>query len=259
MKEWLLECRETHNHQYHLPKRATETFGSDSFRESQMPTRVLDVGDGSNPRLQLIDSETMESMEYLALSHCWGEDHFFSALRSTVDELRKGNVDTALLPASFKDAITVARGLKVRYLWIDSLCIIQDDDGDWEHEAARMEQVYSNAMCVIAASSVSGSNQSFLNPRSQRAWVTLPARLGIPRRYVCKFIDDFQLDVEQAVLNKRGWVLQERALARRLIHFTSTQIYMECGKGVYCESLMKLTKYALVHFLPPGRTRLTSL
>jgi hypothetical protein len=106
-----------------------------------------------------------------------------------------------------------------------------------------MEQVFSNAMCIIAASASTGSSEGFLlNPRPQRRWVALPARAGVPRRYVCDFIDNFERDVEEAILNKRGWVLQERALARRSIHFTSTQVYMEGGRGVYCETLAKLSK-----------------
>lgn len=245
MNEWLNICRGTHNHNYQSPKMKTQVFESMSLLQSELPTRVIDVGDTQHPRLQLIDSEAMSSHEYLAFSHCWGQGPQFSALKSNVHTLRQGDIDMeeALpLPASFRDAIKVARGLTIRYLWIDSLCIIQDDEKDWEHEAARMEQVFSNAVCVIAASSAAGSADGFLSTaRPQRSWVTLPARPGVSQRHVCKFIDNFHLDVEEAVLNKRGWVLQERALARRSIHFTTTQLYMECGEGVYCESLMKLT------------------
>lgn len=226
-----------------MTSEALEAPKASSPPQSQLPTRVLDVGDSESPRVMLIDSRTMESHEYLAFSHCWGQGSFFSALKSTVNKLRQGDVDTRLLPPSFLDAIAVARGLRVRYLWIDSLCIIQDDNQDWEHEAGRMEQVFSNATCVIAASSATGSAEGFLSySRPQRTWVTLPRRPGVSRRHLSQFIDKFSHDVEEAVLNKRGWVLQERALARRTIHFTSTQIYMECGEGVYCESLTKLTK-----------------
>ncbi|KAH8768430.1 hypothetical protein F5883DRAFT_604133 [Diaporthe sp. PMI_573] len=105
------------------------------------------------------------------------------------------------LPPTFQDAIRVTREIGKRYLWIDSLCIIQGDDGDWATEATKMETVFKNAYL----------------PNSSHGKV-----------YVCTFIDDFPGDVEEGVLNKRAWVLQERALSRRTIHFTTRQTYFEC-------------------------------
>ncbi|RSL99222.1 hypothetical protein CEP52_009893 [Fusarium oligoseptatum] len=204
IKEWLRVCQETHNHG-HLP--------GARLNSSELPTRVIDLGSLDKPKLQLIAGEAMVSHEYVALSHCWGKGMMFRAMKENIKALAD-SIDFRRLPRTFQEAIRTTRCLSVRYLWIDSLCIIQDDDEDWKREAARMQQVFSNATCVIAASSA-GS-------------------------YVCKFIDNFAQDMEEAPLNKRGWVLQERALARRSIHFTSTQVYLECGKGVHCESLMKL-------------------
>lgn len=60
--------------------------------------------------------------------------------------------------------------------------------------------------------------------------------------YLCRNLDNFRDDVEGSVFASRGWVFQERALSRRTIHFTSTQLYWECGKGVHCETLGKLHK-----------------
>jgi hypothetical protein len=60
--------------------------------------------------------------------------------------------------------------------------------------------------------------------------------------YVCDAIDDFNRDVENGQLNRRGWVLQERALARRTIYFADRQTYWECGQGVRCETLTKMNK-----------------
>ncbi|KAJ4184958.1 hypothetical protein NW755_008872 [Fusarium falciforme] len=182
----------------------------------------------------------MESHEYVALSHCWGKGMMFRALKENIETLAKA-VDFRRLPRTFQDAIKAARGLSVRYLWIDSLCIIQDDQEDWKREAARMQQVFSNATCIIAASSAGSSAVGFLKTRrDDRTFATLRSPSGAIS-YVCQFFDNFAQDMGEAPLTKRGWVLQERALARRSIHFTSTQVYLECGKGVHCESLMKLT------------------
>lgn len=240
-------CCNIHKHNFSRHQPMAQVSNESRLSPSDLPTRVLDVGDARNPRFRLTYGHEMRSDKYMAFSHCWGQGPSFSTSKSMVDKLRRGDGDTERrLPTSFRDAIEVTRGLQIQYLWIDSLCIIQDDEKDWENEAGRMEQVFSNAICVIAASSAVGSAEGFLsNCRPQRKYATLAPRPGVPRLYLTKFIDKFQSHVEQAVLNKRGWVLQERALARRSIHFTSTQMYMECGAGVYCESLTKLTKQVL--------------
>lgn len=236
MSQWLRVCQDTHNHIHHADL-AQEMLLHD------MPTRVLDVGEGDAPQLRLIDRKDMESRRYVALSHCWGSGPSYSARVNTVAGFRTA-IDFTLLPRSFQDAVLVSRGLNVRYLWIDSLCIIQNDQDDWNHETARMQQVFSNATCVLAASSAASSAEGFLTGPSnrQRDFVRLQSPSSGAVLYVCRAIDDFQRDVDEAVLNKRGWVLQERALARRSIHFSSTQLYMECGKGVLCETLNTLVK-----------------
>lgn len=251
MNEWLRVCRQTHTHGQLTPRALSIRSGSSNDQDlknhstihSDLPTRIIDVGDQQTDDIRLIDREAMTSHEYIALSHCWGQGPMISTRTDNINSHRL-RIDIERLPRSFQDAVTVSRGLNIRYLWIDSLCIIQDDNQDWDHEAARMQQVFSNAVCVIAATSVASSAEGFLRPsRQQREWVTLRSPSGATR-YICKSIDNFQRDVEAAILNKRGWVLQERALARRSIHFTSTQLYMECGRGVHCESLHRLVKYA---------------
>lgn len=135
----------------------------------------------------------------------------------------------------------MTRQLGVQYLWIDSLCIIQGDDGDFKDEAKHMESVFSFAHCVIAASRSTGTSDGFLKKRRDRVVVEFDSP-GEPTVYVCEAIDDFQGDVIDGALNKRGWVLQERALARRTIYFTETQTYWECGEGIRCETLTKMRK-----------------
>jgi len=147
------------------------------------------------------------------------------------------------LPQTFQDAIKVTRELGQRHLWIDSLCIIQGQGGDWETEAKKMETVFRNAYCTIAATSAEDSTKGFLNrlEESNLQYVTVP-KSSHGKVYVCKSIDDFPGDVEEGVLNKRAWVLQERALSRRTIHFTKRQTYWECGGGVRCETLTYMRK-----------------
>jgi hypothetical protein len=124
------------------------------------------------------------------------------------------------------------------------MCIIQKDSADKNAEIMMMEDVFSSAYVTLSATRAADMNAGFLGPRSERACYPLDvsSKDSTSRIYLCNFIDDFKEDVERSELSKRGWVFQERALSRRIIHFTETQLYWECGKGVRCESLTKLSK-----------------
>ncbi|KAI3532834.1 TOL [Colletotrichum filicis] len=161
----------------------------------------------------------------------------FSATNN-IEKHMKG-IDFEDLPATFKDAVTTTRELGFHHLWIDSICIKQGSHGDFKTESKHMENVFSSAYCVIAASRATGQESGFLGPRPERKYTTFNQdNEGI--YHVCEQIDDFEGDVVQGNLNKRGWVLQERALAHRTIYFTERQTYWECGQGVRCETLTKL-------------------
>jgi len=151
------------------------------------------------------------------------------------------------LPDTFNHAVIATRHLGIRYLWIDSLCVLQGDDGDFDEEVERMQSIFSSAYCVIAASSAEGTSSGFLNPRPDRKVVNFQRRskdgTSNGLLYISEFLDDFEHDVLDGPLNKRGWVLQERALARRTIYFTNKQSYWECGDGIRCETLTKMRKY----------------
>ncbi|KAF5715958.1 serine threonine kinase [Fusarium mundagurra] len=227
-QEWLHVCDSEHGH---------SRDASPGSCAVQMPTRLIHVGESSE---HLEDIEDSGFLRYLALSHCWGGSTSLSTLTSNIDQFRN-EIPHEQLPLNFQEAIRVARALKISYLWIDSLCIIQDDPEDWRHEAARMGQVFSNAYCTIAATSAATSNEGFLTPKFNS---TLFATLETPGGgllHISEFMEDCNKDLESAPLNTRGWVMQERALSRRTLHFTKTQVYWECGNGLHCERLFKLS------------------
>lgn len=211
-----------------------------------MPTRLIDVGQGLSETVKLYETQATDSLEYIALSHPWGENPpYFRTFRKNLEEYKQG-IRIADLTKTFRDAVKTTRELGMRYLWIDSICIIQryeSDPGDFEQEAKHMENVFSSAYCVLAASSAHGQSDGFLNERegSHREFVSFK-RDGNHPFYVCRFIDDFNQHVLNGPLNKRGWVMQERVLAHRTIYFTDKQTYWECGEGVRCETLTKMDK-----------------
>lgn len=102
--------------------------------------------------------------------------------------------------------------------------------------------MFSAAYCVLAASRAYNQRDGFLGPRRQAEYVVAKVEETGPLLYVCENIDWFDDHVLDSHLNKRGWVLQEYALARRTVFFTETQTYWECGSGVRCETMTKMHK-----------------
>jgi hypothetical protein len=104
-----------------------------------------------------------------------------------------------------------------------------------------MEDVFASAYCTIAATSAADSIAGFLARNTNTEYVRVQDVAG-NQVYICTHIDDFEKDVEQAELNNRAWVMQERVLAKRTIHFSANQTYWECGEGVHCENLTKIKR-----------------
>lgn len=206
----------------------------------ELPTRLIDVGDKDDPKLRLIETPLRNDLRYLVLSCKWGP---FSHFNTTSKNVASHNyrIEFEELPKTFQDAVVISRELGVQYLWIDSVCIIVDVVKDLVQEMQRMEDTFSNAYCVLAASSTEGQSSGFLGPRKREACVKLAGSLG-SAVWVTPFIDDFDKYVLSSPLCQRAWALQERALARRTIYFTSEQTFWECGRGVRCETMTNMNK-----------------
>lgn len=124
-----------------------------------LPTRVIDVG-SSDANLHI--SHTGEKSHYIVLGHCWGGVVPIMTTTSTIHGfMRRLPLE---MPKTFADAIAVTRTMGQRYLWIDSLCILQDLVDDWIAESSYMDQVYSQALFTIVADAVEGSTSGFLKP-----------------------------------------------------------------------------------------------
>lgn len=180
-----------------------------------------------------------EDKRYIALSHCWGGRTPLVLQTGNIDDLKQG-VRVSELPLSFQHAISMTRSLGIRYLWIDSLCIIQDSSSDWELEVGRMKGVYKNALVTIAATGAKNSTVGLFFDRNvdlalpvfiNIAWVGLP-------RGVYKVYDGllWSQNISEAPLSKRAWVVQERLLSRRTVHFGQSQVAWECQESRACET-----------------------
>ena len=145
------------------------------------------------------------------------------------------------LPKTFRDAVRITRQLGIRFLWIDSMCIIQDSTKDWNHEAALMAEVYGNALCTLAALSSKNSSQGCkVTPNVQESlkspYVELKAdshqssrvRIfqSVPRTWIQEYTGQAGRD-EDCPLRTRAWVLQEKELSNCTIYFAKNQLLWE--------------------------------
>lgn len=199
------------------------------------PSRLIDIGLSENcePRLLITRDEAPDGL-YVTLSHRWGLAGF---IQLTCDSLHgfTQRIPMSDLPKTFVHAIYVTRRLGFRYIWIDSLCIIQDSPGgeDWLREAMLMHLVYSNSMCNIAATGATENSQGLFKQRPVHSLypceiVTAWRGIESPVRYHVLDLGFLDAHLNNAPLNRRGWVVQERFLAPRVLHFGEQQLLWEC-------------------------------
>lgn len=158
-------------------------------------------------------------------------------------EQRKQCIPWAELPKTFQDAITITRGLNVRYIWIDALCIIQDDQSDWETEASKMSLVYQNSYLNIAASHASDGTVGCFHSTpgvSADASLEIPGSSGVRvrvsnRQDHADFSTNWNTTAKSPPLHRRCWVMQERLLSPRVIYYMATELVWECNTQCDCQ------------------------
>ncbi|KAM7208226.1 Heterokaryon incompatibility protein (HET) domain containing protein [Naviculisporaceae sp. PSN 640] len=218
IREWIEECDCNHE-SCTLEEPAT------------LPTRVINVGMEDDKQIELYESSG-EVERYVCLSHCWGGHQPLQTTKSTL-EARKQSISWDDMPKTFQDAISMTRRLGIRYLWIDSLCIIQDDEDDWQQESAKMHTIYQGGYLTLAASWGSGPDSGLFRdiPTDYRLSDWDLDGQHIRTRRKIPHIDSWR----DHPLMRRGWVFQERVLSRRVLHFTAAELAWECMSDYECE------------------------
>ncbi|WYZ43235.1 hypothetical protein EsH8_VI_000934 [Colletotrichum jinshuiense] len=173
----------------------------------------------------------------MTLSHCWG----LHPVVRTIHETLKSHLQAlplSSLPNTFRDAVLITRALGVQYLWIDSLCIVQDSREDWERESAKMGMIYFSSYLTIAASAAKDSTGGCFVPRDNSSHAQVKATDPDYRRTAKVFIrpcpGDFST-LSQRTLHTRAWVLQEQILSARMINFDVDQLLWRCQEAHIAE------------------------
>ncbi|KAI1436658.1 heterokaryon incompatibility protein-domain-containing protein [Xylaria sp. CBS 124048] len=231
-----------------LQHKLCTTPSSDGMTASQMPTRLIEVGDSQGkPAVRLvITDESKVQIPYLALSYCWGEnaESMMKLRRDNIEELQS-YIDEERLSKTHRDAFQVTRDLGYRYIWIDALCIVQGDIGDkaakadWEYESPRMRQVYSHAALTIVAGRAADSRDGFLENKIRQA--AGPCAIPFCRPDLIKWravipetdeMGDILVALPRSVddgpVSKRAWCFQEAILSPRALVFGKEQLYFRC-------------------------------
>lgn len=223
-KGWLDECLTSH------------TFcraSSLNSKSKTLPTRLLEVLHNqkeSEPLLRLVATTTLKSVEYAALSLSWSLDRPQCILTTkNIGTLQEGGLCKDALPQPLKDALDACLRLGIRYLWTDSLCIIQDSAEDRKTECLAMASIYRNALLTImmldgdrhgppstpthsATTNVSSAKEYSIDMSSDKITSTEPP------------LSSHSHDI----WDTRLWTLQERLLSKRLLYVTPHQLYWDC-------------------------------
>jgi hypothetical protein len=215
------------------------------------PRRLLKI-DVSGDVLKVVLVEPSDtSQEYIALSHCWGTSKDGQQTTSTVppktnttdlENYKSAGISESSLTKTFRDALDITRKLGVEYIWIDSLCIAQDDEEDWRIESRKMGSIYGNAYLVIAETLAKDGDHGLYCQRAQRriefqtsAGEQVKAAVFLKAHHdIWKKGEQFW-DAQELPLFDRAWAFQERLLVRRVVHYTPIELVWECSCSIDCE------------------------
>ncbi|KAI0129900.1 heterokaryon incompatibility protein-domain-containing protein [Xylariales sp. AK1849] len=224
----------------------------DTLTNSFAPTRLINFDilvHESHSQVKLVDAgDVSTGIQYATLSYCWGGDQKLKLTKKTFDQFTQG-ISFESLPMTLKDAVKVASKFNITYLWIDALCMIQDDAEDMGRELATMAKIYECAWLTISASRAKSVEEGFLqkrlpfkdNPQSSFClWLTTADGNGT-ESVLCFLAADLvgyespNMKISEAAFDGtardplvfRAWCYQERALSKRLIEFGALSTRMQ--------------------------------
>jgi hypothetical protein len=222
MKKWINGCHMTHQHASPI--------------QDCRPTRLIKLAKDEEDHAQLHSPEV--PVKFAALSYRWGPGKESETTMANVSE-RYYELKTSGFPKTLQDAIHITRRLGLEYIWIDRLCIIQDNEEDWAKEASLMAAIYASAYVVLSATATEDCKDGFLHKRLEPLVIKYAQRdqenCEVRARRIGNHICTRESPNLNYTLFRRGWCMQERFLARRIIHFLPDEILFECQTERKCE------------------------
>ncbi|KAF2095905.1 HET-domain-containing protein [Rhizodiscina lignyota] len=243
IKRWITDCEKNH---INCPAPSAAT----------LPTRVIDVGVLEQTQIARVYETAHENGRYVALSYCWGGPQMIALTTATRSQMERG-ICISSLPRTLQDAIFITRMLGLRYIWVDSMCIIQDDPADKEKELKAMAQIYRDAFVTISAASTKSCQDGFLARRKPKAShyprFTLPYCAWDDESKIGSVVlqQQFYHDFLTEPINKRAWTLQERLLSPRILIYGTHELWWQCQAE-------QLSNGGTGKFYDPGAERLLS-
>lgn len=223
---WLRTCLESH-------------LSCNSREEKlELPTRLISIASGQ-PRVKLMAyrRDSKSPLRYATLSYCWGKRPFIQLTKDNIQDLQV-EIPSQDIPPTFTDAFAIAKSFGIDYIWIDCLCIVQDDEDDWRKEADRMQSVYAGSHLNIAASSATNVFGGCFVKRPPYYRDGVQVRVNAEGISECRsFATDglYERSVSKSHLMTRGWAVQEKVLPPRTIHFGNTGVFWECRECLVSE------------------------
>jgi hypothetical protein len=197
-----------------------------------MPLRLIDVGETNSTKDPFLSVEPNRTGTYLTLSYRWFPNPFKADCSNLSALCEKIPLDN--MPPTIKDAITFTRWLGVQYLWVDALCILQNKE-DWLKQSPLMHEIYGNALLNISADAAVKPDIGFLRHRHPLHTHTclLPSMIRLPDGTplpagICPSYPEAEKFPDKSILANRGWIMQERFLSQRRLHFGTNEILWEC-------------------------------
>ncbi|KAK8108587.1 hypothetical protein PG984_014388 [Apiospora sp. TS-2023a] len=236
------------NNCVHGHEKCRKDLSQISQKPISWPSRVLEI-QPTTCRVQLVQFKPDMIQRYAAVSYCWGPRHpHLKAESSSLSSLREG-ISWSDLPKTLSDAVALTAKIGCRWIWIDSMCIVQDDEQDWAREATKMSTVYKHALVTIIASSAACCNEGFLDkarkPSAHLGEVSAGQDKSIELRGRVLYdwghhrggpqSHDSHYNKWLDPVDYRGWTLQERVLSSRYLCFTSGEVQFSCHESRTCE------------------------
>ncbi|KAI1809986.1 heterokaryon incompatibility protein-domain-containing protein [Poronia punctata] len=228
MRQWLSNCMNWH----------ADTCGA---RDSERVLNGNRLRSGPIRLLDLVDNclvETADPPPYICLSYVWGTNPVYQTLESNLEEMKRPGSLVQLhtsLAKSIRDALAVTRMMEQRYIWIDSLCIVQDNKADVGQQISQMDQIYQYAMLTIVVAGGDHADCGIDGLESGSRSLETHKTVCSEDLTLVMLLPELSQAVAASTWNTRGWTYQEMLLSKRKLIFANDTVYFQCAAATWGE------------------------